>query len=68
MRRTAAIAAALAAIMVFIPPAGAGQRQSRSACHTNATYRQAVRAGELPAIVAALHGGAPVAGVVLTSC
>jgi hypothetical protein len=98
------LAAALAAMLLAIPAADAGRRNSQphqdgwyqtvlfdgkarvaghdadgwfynvlhlgtatrsaagngSSCRTNRTYQHAVRAGELPAIVAALHGGGPV--------
>lgn len=41
---------------------------SSSFCKTNRIYQQAMRAGELPAIVAALHGGAAPAGISLVGC
>jgi len=33
---------------------------TRSPCHANQSYQQALQAGVLPAVLAALHGGAPV--------
>jgi len=67
-RRPAALTAAVAAMLLSIPLASAGQVGSQSSCQSNQTYAQAVRAGQLPAIVAALHGGAATGSVVLTSC
>lgn len=80
--RLTALAAALAAMLLLIPLANAGQRTSRpgqdgwyysvlhagksraartrSSCQASHTYQQAVEAGDLPAIIAALHGGGPV--------
>jgi hypothetical protein len=63
-----ALAVALAAMLLAIPLAYGGQRSARSSCAANSTYQQAVRAGDLPAIVAALHGGAPARDRALTSC
>lgn len=37
-----------------------GSAPSHSSCQASHTYQQAVNAGELPAIIAALHGGGPV--------
>lgn len=46
-------------------PAAVGQRSS---CQTNRTFAQAARAGVMPAIMAALHGGAPPAVNSLLAC
>jgi hypothetical protein len=54
---------ALAALVAATASAGGG-----SSCHSNRTYEDAVKAGQLPAIVAALHGGATPSSVSLLSC
>lgn len=41
---------------------------SASSCRSYGTYQEAVEAGELPTIVAALHGGDSVTGSALPSC
>lgn len=46
---------------------GGAAAKSGSQCKNIQTYQQAVEAGELPAIVSALHGGAPITGLVACS-
>jgi hypothetical protein len=41
--------------------AGGVAAKPSSSCRNISTYQQALRAGEMPAIVSALHGGAPIA-------
>ncbi|HEY7422003.1 MAG TPA: hypothetical protein VH541_08330 [Gaiellaceae bacterium] len=38
-----------------------------SSCKNISTFQQAAKAGEMPAIVSALHGGAPISSL-LVSC
>jgi hypothetical protein len=40
--------------------AGGAAAKSGSRCKNIRTYQQAAQAGEMPAIVSALHGGAPI--------
>jgi hypothetical protein len=47
--------------------AGGAAAKSGSQCKNIRTYQQAVKAGEMPAIVSALHGGAPIISP-LVSC
>jgi hypothetical protein len=46
--------------------AGGAAAKSGSQCKNIRTYQQAVRAGELPAIVSALHGGTQISHPSLT--
>jgi hypothetical protein len=48
----------LIAIVSFA--AGGAAAKSGSKCKDIRTYQQAAQAGEMPAIVSALHGGAPI--------
>jgi hypothetical protein len=49
---------AIVSVSALLTAGGAAAKPS-SSCR-NLTYQQALRAGEMPAIVSALHGGAPI--------
>ena len=50
---------AIVSATVALAATGASARVG-SQCKNIRTYQQAVKAGEMPAIVSALHGGAPI--------
>jgi hypothetical protein len=50
---------AIVSASALLSAGGAAAKPSRG-CQNISTYQQAVRAGEMPAIVSALHGGAPI--------
>ena len=45
---------------------GGAAAKSGSQCKDIRTYQEAAKAGEMPAIVATLHGGAPISNPLLT--
>jgi len=45
---------------------GGAAAKSGSQCKSIRTYQQAVKAGEMPAIVSALHGGTPISSTILS--
>ena len=55
MRTILCLIVAVAALTALATTASA---RSRSSCQTNRTFMQASRAGALPAVYSALHGGA----------
>jgi hypothetical protein len=56
MRTIVCLVMAVSALAAVSSTASAG---SASSCQTNSTFEQAARNGALPAVYAALHGGAP---------
>jgi hypothetical protein len=50
---------AIVSVSALLTAGGAAAKPS-SNCANISTYQQAVRAGEMPAIVSALHGGTPI--------
>jgi hypothetical protein len=50
---------AIFTVSALFAASGAAAKSSPS-CKNLTTYQQAVQAGEMPAIVSALHGGAPI--------
>jgi hypothetical protein len=66
MRVIVCLVTVLAASALFAATQGAARAGSR--CNDARTMQQAARAGEMPAIVAALHGGTPPANNSLLVC
>jgi hypothetical protein len=66
MRVIVCLIAVLSASVLFAATQGAARAGSR--CNDIRTMQEAARAGELPTIVAALHGGRSPAGTSLLVC
>jgi hypothetical protein len=66
MRVIICLIAVLSASLLFAATQGAARAGSR--CNDIRTMQQAARAGEMPAIVAALHGGTPPPDTSLLVC
>ena len=64
MRVVFCLIALVSAFAVFAT--GGAAAKSGSQCKNIRTYQQAAKAGEMPAIVAAVHGGAPINNSLLT--
>jgi len=63
MRVVFCLIAIVSASAVF---ATGGAAAKSAQCKNIRTYQQAAQAGEMPAIVSALHGGAPIGNSLLT--
>jgi hypothetical protein len=67
MRVVISLIAVISVSALLTAGGAAAKPKPSSQCRNISTYEQAARAGELPAIGAALHGGAPIVNP-LVSC